>query len=132
MKQLTVQDILNADDMKKEKVEIPEWGGCVYVCSITGAEREEHGERFLDDELKPKTLSRADLRKFKRALLMQSICDVKGNRMFIPENIEGLIKKNPDIIDMLFDKAQKISGLEPDSTEEPVKNSEEIPGGDSS
>ncbi len=37
---LTKDDILGADDLATEDVEVPEWGGCVRVRALTGTERD--------------------------------------------------------------------------------------------
>jgi hypothetical protein len=37
---LTRDSILNAKDLKKELVKVPEWGGEVYVRCMTGSERD--------------------------------------------------------------------------------------------
>ena len=38
---LTRDKILSADDIRSERVKVPEWGGEVIVREMTGAERDE-------------------------------------------------------------------------------------------
>ena len=38
---LNREAILAAEDLPRELVEVPEWGGAVYVRALTGAERDQ-------------------------------------------------------------------------------------------
>ena len=37
---LTRNEILAVDDLQTQKVDVPEWGGSVYVRGLTGSERD--------------------------------------------------------------------------------------------
>src|SRR3989304_4330704 len=39
---LTRDEILNANDLAREQVEVPEWGGAVLVRALTGRERDAY------------------------------------------------------------------------------------------
>ena len=48
MKLLSRDEILAASDLTKELVEVPEWGGSVYVRAMTGTERDSYEESVLE------------------------------------------------------------------------------------
>ena len=45
---LTADDILRAEDLPRELVEVPEWGGAVYVRGLTAWERSEFENEMFD------------------------------------------------------------------------------------
>lgn len=114
---LTKDEILQADDIRKEKVSVPEWGGDVWVKTMSGAERDQmeasivgvKGERNM-----------VNLRAKIGAL---SIVDEKGDRLFSFEDVLELTKKSARALDRVFSVAQRMSGFTPQDVEELSKNS---------
>lgn len=113
--------ILAADDLKLEEVEVPEWGGCVYVRTLPGAERDEFDQAIYDARGKGDAV---DVRGVKVRLLVAALCDADGLPVFGPEDAEALNAKSSRVLDRLFDVAQTLNGLTADDVEELAKNSE--------
>jgi hypothetical protein len=126
---LTRDDILSADDMKTEEVEVPEWGGCLNVRSLTGTERDTFEASLISQKGKGRAVSLDNLRA---KLVALTAIDEKGKRIFTDFDIVELGKKSAAALDRVFDKAQELSGLKQTDIEELTKNSEAIPGDGSS
>ena len=50
MSYLSADDILNADDLPREPVEVPEWGGTVLVQGMSGTDRDRFEAAMLNKE----------------------------------------------------------------------------------
>ena len=92
MAALTKDAILVADDLPREAVEIKEWGGTVYVRSMSAAERDEWEASWLADDGKPKT-ARERLKNLRARLAVLVLVDDSGNRLFADEDADALGKK---------------------------------------
>ena len=126
-KMLTRGEILDAADLARELVEIPEWQGSVYVQSITGFERDAFGSRCIAARKNGKL----DTKLLKAQLVILSLYDEDGSRIFNENDINGLNAKSGSVIDRLFNIAQTLSGLSDDDVEELAGNSAAVPSGDS-
>jgi hypothetical protein len=74
--------ILAADDLPRREVQVPEWGGSVYVRALNGAERDQL-ERMVSSD----SISRA-------ALVALCTVDEAGERMFSDKDVAALAQKN--------------------------------------
>ena len=127
---LTAGEILDAPDARLEPVDVSEWwGGIVYVRSITGTER-DHYEQSLMAMRGNKLVPKLDQARTK--LVALTLCDEHGQRLFTTETIRKLGEKNAKPIDLVYDKAQELSGLMARDVEELVGNSDADQSGDSS
>lgn len=117
-KQLTRKGILETKDFRLEPVDVPEWGGVVYVKTMSGEER----DRFEDDVIKrrdeksgmPKTIV-----GLKVLVVSLTACDAEGKRLFGGDGDEKkLAQKSAAAIDRLFAKAQELSHLTDEAVEE--------------
>lgn len=113
---LTRDAILAAVDLVSVTVEVPEWGGSVYVRGLTGTER----DRFEVDVLSGTGKDR--LNNARAKLVALGVVDEAGNRLFSEADIEALGKKNGKVLDRLFQAVRKESGLLDEDVEELVKN----------
>jgi len=116
--------ILAASDVVKELVDVPEWGGSVYVRSITAAERgqiEAAAARFKEGKGKDDSFARLFTLRF----AAMAICDENGARLFADADIEKLAQKNAAVISRLAEIAQRLSGFGKKDMEELEKNSVE-------
>lgn len=102
--------ILGAVDQKIEPVEVPEWGGVVYVRSLNGTERDAYEAAMvrLGVDGKPKEVR---LQNMRARLCALSICDTEGKRLFAEADVETLGKKNAAALQRVFNVAQRLSGL---------------------
>ena len=119
---LTKQAVLQAQDVVKEQIEVPEWGGSVLVRSITAAERgqiEAAAARFKENKGKDDSFARNFTVKF----AAMSMCDEKGERLFKDEDLAALAQKNSAVIARIAEAAQRLSGFTSADVEELEKNS---------
>jgi len=118
---LSREQILKINDIKKESVNIPQWGGEVWVKGLTGAERDafELSIMELREGKKPKMI----LENMRAKLCAMTVCDENGTRIFRDEDIPALGKKAAKALSIIFDKAQELSGLSDDDVEKLSKNS---------
>lgn len=120
---LTKEAILAAQDLKHEVVEVPEWGGQVGVRMMTGTER----DAFEDEVFKMRGKNvEQNLKNFRSRLLVRTLTDGEGNRLFNDNEISVLGGKSAPVLDRLFTVSQKLNGIGPKDVEEATKNS----GGD--
>lgn len=116
---LTAADILSADDIERELVEIPEWGGSVWVYGMTASERDRQeleAARILQNanDRSAKKAQRANI----RAMVAAIVCrDENGARIFGSEHIQQLGKRSAKPLDRIYDVARRLSGIT-DSTDE--------------
>lgn len=120
MKTLNKQQILSAVDLKKETVEVPEWGGTVIVSQITAADRDRFEASIYVGEGATRRQNTANLRA---RLCSLCLVDEKGERLFTDEEAAELGKKNAAVLDKLFDIAQSLNGMNKTETETAKKDS---------
>jgi phage FluMu protein gp41 len=108
-RELSAKDILAANDDVKERVEVPEWHGFVWVRGLTGAERDAFENSIIEGRGRNRQLN---LLNFRAKLVAASAVDNQGNRLFTdPYQVEQLGKKSARALQRVFDKAQELSGL---------------------
>lgn len=118
---LTKELILQVQDVQIELIEVPEWGGAVYVKGLTGAERDAFESTIIQQKGKSQTVN---MRNVRAKLLQLTIVDDKGNRLFSAEDIGALGSKSAKAIERLFEAASRLSGISAADAEELSKNSE--------
>ena len=119
---LTRSAILAAQDIQTEEVEVPEWGGSVMVRGMTGAERDAFEESVLTGRGKNRNVN---LRNFRARLVVKSVVDKKGDRLFTMADIDALGAKSAAALGRCFDVATRLSGMSDEDVEELTKNSED-------
>ena len=124
MKTLTRADILGAEDLKSERVPVPEWGGEVTVQELTAAARDEFESSVVTAT---GTSISYNSRNMTARLVALSIVDEKGERMFSDKDIKELGKKSAKALKRVFNAAQKLSAIGEDELEELGKDSGQTP-----
>ncbi len=127
MKILTRQDIIDAQDIETETVEVAEWGGAVIVRAMSGAERDRFQQSCMIVRADGK--HEADMRNVQAKLVAMCAVDENGNLLFGPDEVEHLAAKSAVAIERVFDVAQRLNGLAPGAVGEAVKNSPPGPNG---
>lgn len=109
--------IIEATDLKKTTISVPEWGGDVNVKRPSVRERDILGtftRKFLEVKINKKTSeSKTEMVKgeeaekafadFRLYTVGFALCDEKMNRLFSDDEIETLLgKKSPEVIDRIF------------------------------
>jgi hypothetical protein len=74
---------------------VPEWGGDVYVRTISGTERDKFEEAYSEQKMKA----------FRVRFLVLTLADEAGDRLFGDADIDALGDKSSVVINRLFDKA---------------------------
>jgi hypothetical protein len=105
---LNKQEILQADDVVKELVHVPEWGGDVYVKGMTGAERDKFEASIVKMTGKEQTFN---MTNFRAKLASMTICDEQGKRLFSDADIIELSNKSANALQRIFTVAQRLSGI---------------------
>ncbi len=127
-KLLTAKQILEADDIKTERLAVPEWGGDVLVKALTGAERDAFEEEIIQIKGKKTTMNRQN---FRARFVAASLVDEDGKKLFTPDQIKALGQKSAAALQRVFDLAADLSGLSDEDEDELIKNSEGVRSEDS-
>ncbi len=121
---LTKDEILSADDLKRERVELPEWGdedSHAYVRTMTGRERDAYEENCQGD---------GGLRNIRARLVALTLCDENGERLFTDVEANKLGDRSSLALNRVCRIAQRLSGLTGQDVEDLAKNSEPGPSED--
>jgi hypothetical protein len=113
---LTRDNILDADDLPLEEVEVPEWGGSVYVRSMNGFERQEFDTWLMETQDDP---NRTNMRG---VVVCSCTTDADGVRLFTAEDAEALGKKSAEALNRVFDVAMRLNALSADAVEDIAEN----------
>ena len=123
---LTKAQILQADDLGCERVDIPEWKGHAYVRVLSGAERDAWEASLLDSD------DKVSIKNIRAKFAVAVLCDGKGAAMFADADVEQVGKKSAAALDRIFEAGRKLNRLRKEDVEELAKNSGGGQGADSS
>lgn len=127
MKELTIDDILGCDDIEIEPVEVPSWGGTVYVRTITGDKRDAFDSLFARDDD-----GKVNMIGVRAKLVAMCLCDSKGT--FVSPSDAQVItlgKKSAAMLERCFEACQRINGMLTKDIEKLEKNLEAVGANDS-
>lgn len=118
-RELTAEDILGANDLETERVEMPEWNGHVFVRGLTGAERDAFEQSMIERKTRGrKTSTELKLDNIRASLVARSTVDASGRRLFSDAQVEALGAKSAAALDRLYEVASRLSGLGSKDVEE--------------
>ena len=112
---LNKQAILDVQDIEVEKVDVPEWGGHVFVKGMTGMERDTFEASIVQQRGKD---ARVNMVNIRAKLAAQTVCDEDGIRLFTDKDVKALGKKSANALQRVFDVAQRLSGITEGDVEE--------------
>lgn len=119
--------ILAAPDVQTREVDVPEWGGTVFIKGMTGAEQDafEAANRRADGE--------PNLTNVRARYLTRCIVNETGTRIFAEQDAAALGKKSSAAIQRLWAVASELNGTS-DETRAAMEGNSEAPeaGADSS
>lgn len=124
---LSRQDIFNSDDLVREKVKVPEWGGEVWVRTMSSRER----DRFETNYISVGDNKAAQMDNLRARFVVFTVCDKKGRMLFKPEDADKLGEKSAAAMDRLFEVAQRLNHMGKEDVEGLAKNSKSGQSGDS-
>ena len=118
---LTKDQILEANDLKTQSVEVPEWGGSVLVRTMSGTDRDAFEASMIttasDGSRKP------NMTNMRAKLVALTVVDEAGNLMFDVSDVDRLARKSAAALERVFAAAQRINALGVDAQDEIAKNS---------
>lgn len=100
---LTKEAILAADDLPRKLVNVPEWGGDVFVRTMTGTDRDAFEASLIGKE--------GRMENVRARLVSLTLCNEAGERMFDDAEIAALGKKSARALDRVFSVAQRLNGI---------------------
>lgn len=101
-------EILAADDITRELVPVPEWGGEVFVKSMSGTERDNFEASIVT---KRGNDAQVNLKNIRAKLAAACLCDENGKRLFSDADIPVLAAKSAAALQRVFEVAQRLSGI---------------------
>jgi len=113
-KLLTREEILDCQDLKIERLDVPEWGGYVYVRSMTASERDAWEGRLIESKNK--------VPEMRSMLASELVCDENGKGVFTPDDLQALGRKSGAALDRVFDKVQQLNKVSEKDLEELAGN----------
>ena len=115
------KSILAADDVRKEKIAVPEWGGDVFLRVLTGTDRDRFEESYSEQKMKA----------FRIRFLLLALCDEAGQRLFADDEGDVLGKKSSVVINRLFEAGWKLNAFTQEAVDALGEDSQPVPSGDS-
>lgn len=103
---LNAEAILGADDIRRERVEVPEWGGHVYVQTMTGTDRDAYEMSLVDPDT-----GESRTTNLRAKLVARCLVDEAGNRLLTDDQVDALGRKSAAALDRCFDAAARLSKI---------------------
>lgn len=103
---LTREQILGADDLRTKAVDVPEWGGPVRIRELSARESADWVARSNDPDVPQAERGLVTI----SLMLVLSVIDGEGKRIFTDEDIAALQAKNPEAIRRVFDACLAFNG----------------------
>ena len=100
---LSKDAILAADDLPRETVNVPEWGGEVLVRSMSGTDRDAFEASLIEKD--------GRMENVRARLVALTLCDAQGDRLFDDSEIVTLGRKSARALDRVFSVAQRLNGI---------------------
>lgn len=122
------QAIFDADDLRMERVPVPEWPCSeLWVKVMSGRERDEWETLVHDRNQK----NRLDLKGIRGLLVVLTAADETGQRVFDTGDLEKLQEKNSTVLDRLSSVAMTVNGVGDTEMEELKKTYPQTTSNDS-
>ena len=100
---LSKDAILAADDLPRETVNVPEWGGEVLVRTMSGTDRDAFEASLLEKD--------GRMENVRARLVALTLCDAQGDRLFDDSQSVALGRKSARALDRVFSVAQRLNGI---------------------
>jgi hypothetical protein len=105
---LSREQILGAKDIATRSVWVEQWQGSVLVRGLMGFERDEYEQSLVDLS---GGKARVNMRNARARLVVMTVVDEQGNRVFSDTDIAMLTTKNASALETIWDVAAALSGL---------------------
>ena len=97
--------IFDAEDIKPEAVEVPEWGVTVHLKALDGE------ARYRISELSASAKARTENSYVVEAYVTEGMVNENGERIIPFEERAMLAKKNPFVVERLCERILELSGI---------------------
>lgn len=104
-----------------ETVDVPELGGSVIVRGMSGVERDAWERSLIVGRGKRRDVNTDNVRA---RLAVRSLCDEQGNRLLEDGDAVVLGRLRVDVLNRIFEAAQRVSGVTDEDIDELKKSSE--------
>lgn len=104
MQTLTKDLIFQADDLKVVPVEVPEWGGQIFVRSMKSIDRDRMEALVTSTDPKAKTNLRAQM-------VVMTACLESGEPLFTQADVGSVGNKSAAAVDRIFTAALKLNNF---------------------
>lgn len=123
-KVLSKAQILSAEDRGRELVDVPEWGGSVYVQAMSGAERDAFEASMLEinEDAKGRVTTTRKMENLRAKMCARCLVGEDGVRLFEEADIAALGAKSAKALDRVFSVAQRLNGVGEKDLEELAGN----------
>jgi hypothetical protein len=105
---LNRDQILESADLKTETVAVPKWGGDVIVSAMTGEARDAWEQSLVSSD---GGKARANLDNIRARLVMTTVVDESGNRIFSEADVAALGRKSSAALERICKVAQRLNAL---------------------
>lgn len=102
VKDLTIDDILAANDITLEPEDVPEWGGRVYIGVMSEEQARAYAEEMSDEKKRRGAMLR---------LLAFTLRNAKGEPLIPLDKMDAFRKKSVKVYMRLQKKALKLNGF---------------------
>ena len=113
---LNREAILSSVDLPKELVNVPEWGGDLYVSTLNGTQRDSFEASMQGKK------NKLNLENVRARFAVLTICDEGGTRLFTDHDAKALGEKSAAALDRVFAVAQRLNGFSDEDSRELSKN----------
>lgn len=120
---LTLQEIIAAQDRTPVEVEVPEWGGAVYVVGMSGDDRDRFDSTWGAKLSASNEDGPIDMAGLRALVVSKTLCDADGVLLIKRESeVTQLGRKSSAALDKIFSLACKLSGIDLGDDDDMVKN----------
>lgn len=119
---LNREQLLKPVSIPREKVELPELGGSIWIRGMSAADRSKFENNFQTASGKSNKRKMAEVRE---RLLVACCCTEDGSPMLTEKDIEALGKQPIHLVERMVTVAQRLCGMSNEDVELLAKNSEE-------
>jgi hypothetical protein len=116
--------ILGAKDLVAEPLEVPQWGGTVYLRPLSGTQR---GQLEYRSDYRRTGNPEKNYSMLRALLCSLVLSDQQGSLLFTEADIDALNEKSAAALDLIFDTAQRKNGITKKDVEALTKNSNASP-----
>jgi hypothetical protein len=108
--------------LPREEVQVPEWGGTVFVKTMSGTERDRFETLLVENKR----------RNFRGTLAALTVCDEAGKRLFAESDAQALSEHAASALERIATVAIKLNKFTDNDVRELEKNSESGPSDEAS